>query len=198
MLLSKEGIALETLYQNFRDFLDEAHRLKAAYAGQIKLLVGLETEYISSVDLEKLEDLLKHHDGRIEYIVGSVHHVNEIPIDFDRPTYERALASFATSDPSSGRKEQMTAFLSSYFDAQYELMQRVKPEVIGHVDLCRLYEPSLRFIDYPEAYEKLKRNIRFAVDYGAVIELNAASLRKGWTDAYPAEDVITVSHVSTV
>ena len=87
----------------------------------------------------------------------------------------------------------MTAFLSSYFDAQYELMQRVKPEVIGHIDLCRLYEPSLRFIDYPEVHEKLRRNIRFATDYGAAFELNAASLRKGWTEAYPAEDVIAVS-----
>ncbi|KAI0088399.1 Polymerase/histidinol phosphatase-like protein [Irpex rosettiformis] len=194
----EEGMALDDLYKTFNDFLDEAHRLKGIYAGQIKLLVGLETESISSVDLDRLEEVLKIHAGRIEYVVGSVHHVNGIPIDFDKPTYERALASFAASESTPGqseddaRKTQMTAYLSSYFDAQYELMNRVKPEVIGHVDLCRLYEPALHFIDYPEAYEKLKRNIMFATDYGAVFELNAASLRKGWTDAYPAEDVIAI------
>lgn len=186
----KEGLALDVLVEQFSNFLEEAHRLKSKYADKIKLLVGLETEYVSPLDLECLEEVLRQHSNRIEYIVGSVHHVNQIPIDFDLPTYERALASFASGGLSHAK--QMDAFLSSYFDAQYELMTRIKPEVIGHIDLCRLYEPSLRFIDYPAAYEKLRRNIRFAIDYGAAFELNAAALRKGWKDAYPAEDVLAV------
>ncbi|KAI0700216.1 Polymerase/histidinol phosphatase-like protein [Cytidiella melzeri] len=191
----EEGVALNVLSDQFSNFLDEAHRLKAAYAGQIELLVGLETEYISPLDLEQLEELLKRHVGRIEYIVGSVHHVNEIPIDFDKATYERALTSFNTDTDDEGDEQQtkqISAFLSAYFDAQYELLKRFKPEVVGHIDLCRLYEPSLRFANHPEAHEKLRRNICFAIDYGAAFELNAAAIRKGWADAYPAEDVIAI------
>jgi histidinol-phosphatase (PHP family) len=191
---NKEGLTLDALADQFSLFLDEAHRLKAKYTGKINLLVGLETEYISPIDLDQLENILARHSGKIEYMVGSVHHVNEIPIDFDRPTYQRALASFATHETDeNAQRKQMTAFLSSYFDAQYELMVRFKPEVIGHVDLCRLYEPSLRFVDYPEAYTKLQRNVLFATEYGAAFELNAAAFRKGWQDAYPAEDVVAVS-----
>jgi histidinol-phosphatase (PHP family) len=83
-------------------------------------------------------------------------------------------------------------FLSSYFDAQYDLFRQFHPEIIGHLDLCRLYTPQLRFADYPQAHDKLVRNIKFAVGYGALFEVNAAAFRKGWDAAYPGEDAIKV------
>ena len=167
----------------------EAHRLKSLYASQITLLVGLETEYITDLDLCGLENLLGEFGERVEYLVGSIHHVNGIPIDFDVPTYEHALASFA----SENEQDRQEAFLLAYFDAQYRLFQRFKPEIIGHFDLCRLYKPSLRFADYPSVYQKIKRNVEYAVEYGALFEINAAAFRKKWNTAYPAEDIVEAS-----
>ncbi|RPD60954.1 histidinol-phosphatase [Lentinus tigrinus ALCF2SS1-7] len=184
----EEGMSLDSLKSQFDAFLTEAHRLKEKYADQITLLVGLETEYITETDLTALESLLSEHGKRIEYIVGSVHHVAGIPIDFDRPTFDKALASFS----STTNPDPMAAFLNAYFDAQYTLMQRVQPEVIGHLDLCRLYNPTLRFCDYPDALARIRRNVRYAVEYGALFELNAAAFRKGWDAAYPAEDVVEI------
>ncbi len=187
---------LESLISQFDAFLDEAHRLKAYYSDKINLLVGLETEYITPSDLDKLAELLPSAGSRIEYLVGSVHHVNTIPIDFDRETFNKSLETF--SSPSASDHHRMDAFLCSYFDAQYELMQRFRPEIIGHFDLCRLYNPALRFADYPTVLDKINRNIQFAVAYGALFELNAAAFRKGWDDAYPGEDVVKVKfeHIS--
>ncbi|KAM5537389.1 hypothetical protein V8D89_008908 [Ganoderma adspersum] len=181
---------LESLISQFNAFLDEAHRLKSHYAGQINLLVGLETEYITPSDLDKLSELLQTAGSRVEYLVGSVHHVNAIPIDFDRETFDKSLQSF--SSPSASDHDRIEAFLCSYFDAQYELMQRFRPEIIGHFDLCRLYNPSLRFSDYPVALDKINRNIQFATSYGALFELNAAAFRKGWDAAYPGGDVVKI------
>ncbi|KIK64229.1 hypothetical protein GYMLUDRAFT_221557 [Collybiopsis luxurians FD-317 M1] len=182
------GMELDGLSTQFDAFLDEAHRLKVHYASQITLLVGLETDYITSIDLERLDALLERHGDRIEYIVGSIHHVCGIPIDFDIDTFNRALAH----QPGGSVDEQMEAFLCSYFEAQFELMQRYRPEIIGHVDLCRLYNPQLRFAEYPRAWELLKRNIFYAVGYGALFEVNAAAFRKSWSTAYPGEDVLKV------
>lgn len=165
----------------------EAHRLKEIYSSKIKLLVGLETEYIQPADIDPLEALLKSYGSHIEYIVGSVHHVNSIPIDFDLETYKKAVASFPTEND-----QQLETYLCTYFDAQYGLMQRLHPEVIGHIDLCRLYTPDLSLKDYPAVWGKLKRNVRFATEYGALFELNAAAFRKGWSSAYPAKDIVTV------
>ncbi|KAF9476058.1 histidinol phosphate phosphatase H [Pholiota conissans] len=179
-------LSLDALSEQFDKFLDEAHRLKSIYAHKISLLVGLETEYITDVDLTNLERILERWGGHIEYLVGSIHHVNGIPIDFDLPTYQQALASFTDAE----EEDRQESLLSAYFDAQYELMQRFKPEIIGHFDLCRLYTPSLRFAEYPAVYEKIKRNIRYAVEYGALFEVNTAAFRKKWDTAYPAGDVV--------
>lgn len=195
-MLGKEGLTIDALVEQFDKFLDEAHRLKVLYADKIALLVGLETEYISPLDLDRLDALINRSSGRIDYIVGSVHHVNEIPIDFDLPTFQKALSAFPTEAEGSPLKDpesrQMEAFLCSYFDAQWDVMQRFHPEVIGHVDLCRLYNPSLRLEDHPLAWEKVKRNVQFGASYGALFECNAAALRKGWTASYPGEDVVKV------
>lgn len=171
----------------FSNFIDEAHRLQEVYSDQITLLIGLETEYILPADIHPLKSLLQSQGRRIEYIVGSTHHVNGIPIDFDLETYQRAVAS-CSSDPS----KQLEAYLCAYFDAQYDLMNHLHPEIIGHFDLCRLYTPDLSLEKYPTVWEKVIRNIQFASDYGALFELNAAAFRKGWSTAYPGEDVVAV------
>jgi histidinol-phosphatase (PHP family) len=186
-------MSLEQLSKQFDAFVQEAHRLKDLYTDRITLLVGLETEFITDIDMAGLERLLERHGSRIEYLVGSVHHVNAIPIDFDLPTFQCAVDSFkspSTSDPS----QALEHLLLSYFDAQYDLMRRFHPEIIGHFDLCRLYRPALRFKDYPAVWAKVERNVQFAAEYGALFELNAAAFRKGWDDAYPGSDIIQVCY----
>ena len=181
-------IQIDALSKQFDDFIVEAHRLKQLYAPQITLLVGLETDYITNTDLDGLENLLQRHGDCIEYVVGGIHHVNGIPIDFDLPTYRKALESFGI-EKEDDRQE---AFMLAYFDAQYELIQRFKPEIIAHFDLCRLYKPNLRFADFPVVWKMIERNIRFAVEYGALFEINTAALRKEWPSPYPAKDVVEV------
>ncbi|KAJ4478945.1 Polymerase/histidinol phosphatase-like protein [Lentinula aciculospora] len=182
------GMDLQALHEQFDAFIREAHRLKTQYASQITLLVGLETDYITSIDLDQLESLLERNRGRVEYIVGSIHHVGGIPIDFDIDTFRKSLAQ----QPGRTENEQMESFLCSYFDAQFQLFQRFHPEIIGHFDLCRLYHPEIRLSDYPRAWDLLKRNISYAVEYGALFEVNAAAFRKHWNTAYPAEDILKV------
>src|SRR6266702_1484567 len=197
-LILKVDTPVEGLMLQFEAFLNEAHRLRNAYASSLRLLVGLETEYISPLDIDGLLKLLDSHKGRIDYIIGSVHHVNEIPIDFDLDTYRRCLDSIplpihvTDSTHTDQEHERLGIFLDMYFDAQFELLSRFQPELIGHVDLCRLYTPDLRLHTYPRAWNKVERNVKFAVAYGALFEVNAAAFRKGWQTEYPGDDVAQV------
>ncbi|KAJ7044824.1 Polymerase/histidinol phosphatase-like protein [Mycena alexandri] len=184
----EENHTPEELVSQFEHFLVEAHRLKLVYASQIWLLVGLETDYITPLDLEKLDSILQRHRGLVEYIVGSVHHVNGIPIDFDLVTFQKAVESIDSTLPTT----KDGGFLCAYFDAQYELLHRFKPEIIGHMDLCRLYNPTLRLSEYPEALERVERNIIYAIGYEALFEINASALRKGWSTPYPGEDLLHI------
>lgn len=182
-------MATDALIQQFHQFLDEAHRLKTLYAPKISLLIGLETEFITNPDLDHLEELLEKVGGRVEYIVGSIHHVNSVPIDFDIATYHKSLHS---PNSSGSERELQETFLCAYFDAQYVLLLRFHPEIIGHLDLCRLYNPQLQISDYSLAWKKMERNIAYAIEYGALFEVNAAAFGKQWDSAYPARDVIKV------
>ncbi|KAK0205151.1 Polymerase/histidinol phosphatase-like protein [Desarmillaria ectypa] len=184
----EEGMSLPDLEIQFNAFLDEAHRLKSLYADKINLLIGLETECITSLDIDNLQQCLRTHGERIEYIVGSIHHVNGSPIDFDFDTFQKALRSLSCET----EKETQENFLCCYFEAQYDVLQRVKPEVVGHFDLFRLYTPSLRLDNYPVARKLAERNIVYAVGYGALFEVNAAAFRKKWDTAYPAGDIVEI------
>lgn len=184
----QHGLTPEDLMKQFEGYIEEAHRLKLAYQDKITLLVGLETEYITSLDLDNLEKLLERFGEKIEYVVGSVHHVRGFPIDFDLSTFQSCLETF----DGETEHEKMEGFLCAYFDAQREVLERFRPEIVGHIDLCRLYNPHLTFSDYPRAEEKLERNVLLAVDYGALFEASAAAFRKGWDTAYPGKDVLKV------
>ncbi|KAH8112391.1 histidinol phosphate phosphatase H [Phellopilus nigrolimitatus] len=186
----EENTSLHELEAQFDAFVEEAHRLKNHYALCITLLVGAETEFITPDDLSALTSLLERHNGKIQFLIGSVHHVNGIPIDFDQPTFERARESLKIGAYMAKGKTATEALLDRYLDAQYELLTLLRPEIIGHLDLCRLYNPELDFRDFPEVQEKLKRNISYACRYGALFEFNAAAFRKGWSTAYPGKDVV--------
>jgi histidinol-phosphatase (PHP family) len=125
------------------------------------------------------------HSDEIEYVVGSVHHVNSIPIDFDLATYHTAVSSYSNLED----------YLIAYFDAEYDLIIRFQPEIIGHIDLCKLFTPELQLKDYPIAWTRLERNIKVAVAYGALFEINAAAFRKGWDTAYPGPEIIYVCRI---
>lgn len=205
----------------YYSFLTEARRLKEKYAEEIELLVGIETDHITPLDATGLAKVLKEKHGDIDYMVGSVHHVNGVPIDFDRDTWLRAVREADSAEhgrtmipsadlggkpslvplPADLPKDhlpttaELLSFFNAYFDAQYQLLSTQRPEVIGHFDLCRLYMPNIDFKDeaLPGVWSKIQRNIRFAAGYGALFELNAAAFRKGWEVSYPGPEIVEVS-----
>lgn len=189
------GLDAQGLEHMFRAYVDEARRLQAAHAAHLKVLVGCETENIvSRQSIDYLCRVLNGRDhappsfvgaGTLDYMVGSVHHVGGVPIDFDDATYRRSLDAFRNSDAAP-----YTQHMLAYFDLQYEVMDRLRPEVIGHFDLFRLFEPDAPWFAAEDDVwrEKLLRNIRFAVSYGALFEANSSAFRKGWHgETYPGQ-----------
>ncbi|TKY84664.1 hypothetical protein EX895_006566 [Sporisorium graminicola] len=189
----------ETLRDTFKAYLVEARRLQVEYAAKsLHVLVGCETENITSPDsLDYLMEVLGSDVGTepelvgagvVDYIVGSLHHTHAIPIDFDRETFDRSVASFQ-SDSASSTADAHLRLVDQYLEDQMEVLQRLKPEVIGHFDLFRLFTPQLE-LQEPRIWAKVQRNIRFAVEYGALFECNAAAFRKGWNTSYPGKELL--------
>lgn len=207
------------LRNTFNSYILEARAQQKLHSDddRLSVLVGAELENVDGRTQECLDfvtECLFDDGGRdickVDFLVGSVHHVYGIPIDFDAQTFEKALQAVRTvhDDEDVLLHDDMAVHLRlmiAYLDAQYDLLQRFRPEVIGHFDLCRLYRPQV-----PMTYrssskiapplqpllqrldETVRRNISFAVQYGALFEVNSASMRKGWQTPYPGQDILDV------
>jgi histidinol-phosphatase (PHP family) len=164
--------------------------LKSVYSNRLDLVIGLETEYINEEGLLQLEGILSNKGNKVvEYVVGSVHHVDSQPIDFDITKFNSLLHSYPSPSPSS----QFISLFSAYFDAQFIMLQRIKPEVIGHFDLCKIYYPEIDLSLLDEmVWSKVLRNIDYVIEYGGLFEISSAAFRKGWDTAYPSREVFQV------
>lgn len=180
----EEDVGLEGLFQLYDGFYTHARALQRRYRvshPQFQLLVGLETEYLRAIDLRILELLAAKYPP--DLIVGSVHHVRGIPIDFDAAMWQDALRAC---------DGDIALFYNTYLDHQLEVITRLQPAVIGHFDVILLYAPDeyRDWLSYSGVRERARRNIDAVVAYGGLFELNGAALRKGWPTPYPRPDVV--------
>jgi histidinol-phosphatase (PHP family) len=158
--------------------------LREKYSSQIRILIGFETEYIRSRSVTNIKNLLNSY--KFDFCVGSIHHVLGIPIDFNTELWNKA------KDVCGGTDEMLFA---KYFDEQYELLTQIRPLVIGHFDVIRLWAPDkmVRLRQWPTVWEKVLRNIDVVIGYGGLFELNSAAFRKGFPEAYPTSEIAAVT-----
>ena len=159
----EEGIALQedlrhlldpavrdaaALGHRFADYMSVCRRLRSAYADRIQIFVGFETEdYSGSIDFaERLIDRFSP-----DYVVGSTHHVKDVPFDYNQATYGQA------TDACGG----LDGLYAAYFDQQFDMIRRLTPRVVGHLDIIRIYDPEYRQrLVKPVIWEKVLRNLK--------------------------------------
>ncbi|KAJ3125811.1 histidinolphosphatase [Nowakowskiella sp. JEL0407] len=205
----------DTLTQMYNNFISKARTLQSQTFQQIAtgeknlpvLLVGLETEYTTTESLNLVQTIRQQYD--LDYIVGSVHHVLEIPIDYSTEMYlDAAKKSYQhitsqgmdleyvpppveySGSVSGSWSVEIEALFICYFDAQFTMLKILKPEVVGHFDLIRIFNPTHNIS--AKVWERIKRNTAFIVEYGGLVELNSRAYKKGLPDAYPFRDIVKV------
>lgn len=176
----QENLTPTDLQNTFEDFVKEARRLQEKYKDKICLIVGLETDVIREDSFDRIRKLKK--DLELDYIVGSVHHVDGIPTDFSRELFEKA-------ETLAGGTEKV---MCRYYDLQYQLIKELQPEIIGHFDVIRIYRADFQMTDL--IWEKIVRNIELGISYGALFEINTAgaSPRKNLKYPYPHTQILKV------
>ncbi|KAA8650100.1 hypothetical protein EYZ11_001288 [Aspergillus tanneri] len=161
-------------------YFQEALRLREKYADQIKILIGFECDWIRPESRTLIEESLSRHP--FEFFMGSVHHTLTVPIDYDRAMYEKARGL------AGGTDERL---FEAYFDEQLDMLQQLKPLVVGHFDLIRLKsdDPNGSFQQWPGVWQRILRNLDFVASYSGILELNSAALRKGMNEPYPKREI---------
>lgn len=188
---TEKSMSVKDLHDVFDRYLQHAARLKHEYAPKgLDIVVGFEVEGINAAHIKYAAAILP----KVQMTVGSVHFVNEIPIDFSQDLWYKARDLLET--------KTTRALNLAYYNLQRQVLEEVRPLVVGHFDLIRLFEPDeidpttgkhmhdvCMERDWPEVWKQVVSNIKFAASYGALFELNSAAFRKGWSTPYPKEDV---------
>lgn len=172
------GLSADRLQARFADYMAAARRLQASAAPRLRVLVGFETEAYPG-GIEHSRRLI--HRFRPDYVVGSVHHVGDHPIDFSPAAYAAAARACGGLD----------ALYCRYFDRQYDVLQRLCPAVVGHFDLVRLFDPEYAGrLTRPAIAERITRNLSFIADHGLILDFNLAALDKGGREPYVSATIL--------
>ncbi|MCM1490889.1 MAG: histidinol-phosphatase HisJ family protein [Muribaculum sp.] len=149
-------------------YICESARLKKVYSGRMKILTGMEIDYLSS---EFGPHIDYFRNLPLDYRIGSVHFVRKrdgVPVDCDGPA-ERFLKYLNSEFQGDHRY-----VVETYFAMEMEMLEAGGFDIIGHLDKIgdngSVANPLLEDKDwYSGLVEKV---IAKAVEKGVTIEIN--------------------------
>jgi histidinol-phosphatase (PHP family) len=157
-------------------------------------LFGFETEYYGPNPLERIDRAVERFQP--ELIVASVHHVDDIPIDYNEELYSKAVS----------RAGGIDALYMKYYDHQLSVIEHMAkytasiPIVLGHMDLIKLHSPCHLISE--DVLRCIRRNITAACKANIAIEVNARAFSKGLNEPYPSplliEEIETAGAILTI
>lgn len=175
----EKGYNAARLQQDFAAYAAEVRRLAAAYAGRITVLCAFETEVVPAAGYRQAMPALQRRYA-FDYMVGSVHHVHEIPIDAAQEDFDAAVEACGG----------LEALCAAYYEQVAEMIAALRPQVVGHLDLIRRNAPRGGALETPKIRKAADRALEAARACGAILDLNTAGRRKGLSAPYPAPRLV--------
>lgn len=159
----------------FPKFVDEVLQLKAYYKDAITIRVAAEIDYLPGYMEEIKSRLIKYP---LDYVIGSIHMLEDIPIDYNNEILKTGLERFGGVDEMWKR----------YWDAMESLIKADICDVIGHFDLPRKLRSGQTDTDFSGEIETLLRMIK-AKDLS--LDVNTGGIDRSYAkSAYPSNDII--------
>lgn len=173
------GLDLDSRFAQFEAYAQASREAVDAFAGRIEVLRGFETEVVPTASYVADMQQLREQHG-FDYVVGSVHWIDETPIDLSAELFEEVAA----------RLGGVEALFVRYYASVAEMVERLRPEVVGHFDLPRLYSADHEAHEASVVRAAAEDALRVIVEIGSFVEVNTAGYRKGLGGPYPAPWVI--------
>ena len=175
------GLTPEFLLARFSRYMQECRRLQEKYRKDIRIFAAIESETYTGYE-QFMPYLIKTF--RPDYVVGSVHFVNDMGFDYSREQYD------LTAQAVGGRDK----LYCLYFDRQYEMIKLLKPAVVGHFDLIRIFDSEYKTrLLKPEIMARIERNLELIKEYDLIMDFNLRSLMKGADEPYITRAILEMA-----
>jgi histidinol-phosphatase (PHP family) len=154
----------------FGPYLGEAARLREEFAGQINILIGVESDYFADHQRIYRRALTGYS---LDYVIGSVHVLDGV--DLFRPNRWDG----ATPDDLLRTKNQ-------YCDLVARSARSKLFDVLGHIDVVKATRPEISLIDTPAT----ERMVQAIAEMDVVVEVNTSGKTKECGGWYPARSIL--------
>lgn len=173
------GWDVATLDRLFRAYAEDTRALVDEYAGRLTVLRGFESEVVPADAYVALVKGWREEFG-FDYIVGSVHHLYEQTFDSSQQLFDDMVADHGGLEPVA----------MEYYRSLAAMVEALRPEVVGHFDLIRIFAGPHGPVDTPPIREAAEAALEAVQRAGSILDLNAVGLLKGQGMPYPAPWVV--------
>ncbi|CAA6800419.1 MAG: Histidinol-phosphatase (EC [uncultured Sulfurovum sp.] len=158
-------------FSEMSNYVQDVKTLQETYKSDIEILLGYEVDYLKGhMDKRVL-------NAEVDYLIGSIHFLDEW--GFDNPEFKKEY-----------NNRNIDAIWQEYFDNIEAMAKTQKFDIVGHLDLIKIfnYMPTkdIRFIAN-NALKAIKKS-------NMVLELNTAGLRKPCKEIYPSQSLLEVGY----
>jgi histidinol-phosphatase (PHP family) len=164
-------------------YAEEIRALAAKYKDRIRVLCGVEADYIPG---GANPDRATYAAISPDYIIGSVHFVAAADgalVCVDN-TPQELFAGI--QDHFGGSVE---SYVCAYFAQVREMVSRCDFDIVGHLDLVRKFNVRHPYFDEGAAWyvAELEKTADAVAASGKIAEVNTGAISRGWLDdAYPS------------
>ncbi len=155
----------------------ELDRLREKYAGQIRILTGIEEDYYSG------DDPLDY-----DYMIGSVHYLkcgdHYMPVDGGRELLIQGIRDYFHGDA--------LAMAEKFYETAADVVRKTGCDVIGHFDLVTIFNEEEPYLDtgdprYRAAWMKAADTL---LQTGRPFEVNLGAIARGYRkNPYPSCEI---------
>jgi histidinol-phosphatase (PHP family) len=159
-----------------RAFIREMDRLKAAYAGQLTLLTGVERDYFCPEP---------EPEGAYDYVIGSVHYVFKngeyLNVDDSEEVQQKDVRRHFGGD--------FYAYTKAYYETVAGVAEKTRPDFIGHFDLVTKFNKGGKLFDEsdPRYLGPALEALTAVLERRKLFEINTGAMyRVGRSVPYPS------------
>lgn len=174
--------------KDFPEYIKEINGLRNRYRNKIRILIGLEVDYIPGIFSCK-SSIIKN--AGLDYTLGSVHFLGQMKDGFrwtvDGP-FEETDSGIKYTFGGDGK-----AAAEAYYDRISEMVRTAPPDIIGHFDLIKINNRNnYLFSEDEQWYRKLvEATFDVIAESECVIEVNTGGITRKKIDAlYPSVWII--------
>ncbi|NOZ91390.1 MAG: histidinol-phosphatase [Epsilonproteobacteria bacterium] len=158
-------------FNEMREYEAEILRYQEEYKNDIEILLGYEVDYLKGyMDSRVL-------NAKVDYLIGSVHFLDKW--GFDNPEF---IGEWENRD--------IDDIWSEYFDAIEAMAKSGYFDIVGHLDLIKVF----KYLPKKEIKLIAQNALKAIKKADMAIEINGAGLRKPVKELYPSKELLEIAY----